>query len=273
MSRTYGYYNLCLVDGKLNLPLKFFISSETDTKLPTKQGKNGIPIKTIKVLPISDSTSIDSIEQIKEVIPWSEVETYLSTSDGKLKKIDEFPGLSELMKKNDEKKKDRDIEVLGIYAKNNMPWKYFNGRQFHTTTGVPKQKTQNTLHMQLYQCLANLLKNDYYILIRFFTRSGQELGAMYEDGGYLKISGLHSDIELKQIDPLISVVDDENIKELFNKKIFEKHLKYDKMICELDWNNYYNAALEKQGVFNTYSVKKREESVSGDNLINILNSL
>ena len=276
MSRTYGYFNLNLVDGKLILPLKFFLSSQNETKLQTKQGFDGKLIKTIKVLPNNDSGQINSIDDIEKIIQWNDVESYLPDSEGNLKKIQDFPGLSELIKKNKDKSKDRDIEVLGIYKKQNMPWKYFNGRQFHTTTGVPKQKNSNIIHIQLYQCLSELLKNDFYMLIRFFTRSGQELGAMYEDSGYLKISGLRSDTDLKHLEPLTTVKEDNQVKNLFNQKISEKHLKNDddKLVCELDWKIFYENALQEKGVYNTYiEKKKKQETINGDTLMNMLNSL
>ena len=103
---------------------------------------------------------------------------------------------------------------------------------------------------------------------------------MYNDGGHLRISGLRTDDDLKTIEPLITVSEDEKIKRLFEQKlsVFYNQSKESKeeecLTFELDWESYYKDSLEKKGVFKKYtSTKNTIQKATGTNLFEMLSTL
>jgi len=114
--RAYGYYKLGLMDGKLKLPLKLVNSIKTQSKFTTKTGYEGRPVNQIRVLANEGVKKPSKLEDIEMVVSWSgDGVTYLEDDNGDLVPIDKYKGLSDLLEENKGKKKERYIEVLGLY--------------------------------------------------------------------------------------------------------------------------------------------------------------
>jgi len=272
---SYGYYKLNLFEGKIILHLKFYLEIKTDEKIQTKQGYDGRLIKTVKVLPKEGIDKITNINQIEKVIPWGKVGCYLYNSDGELKSINSFPGLKDLITKNKEKKSEKDIEVLSFHTSNTIKLKCYNGRQFYTVSGKQGEKTPNSNMLHLYGCLMKLLKEtNMVILIRFFSRSGQELGILHEEDDYLRISGVYPDYSFKGPGKQIKVDINNDFYNIFKFKIIKNYKEkvYKVELCKLDWVKYYNDAILNLGVSVSFK-KKNKTFIDDNNIMELLKSL
>ena len=276
---SYGYYNLYLFDGKLSLPIRLYLEVQTENTLSIRQGYDGKLIKVLKVIPTDGSVDkITEINQIDKIIPWTKTKSYIYDNSGKLKDINEYPGLKHLIDQNKDKKSDRIIECLSFCNNRDISWKWFNGRQFYTISGSKDDKTVNPDTLHLYTCLLNILKEtDMCLLIRFFSRSGQELGLLHEDNGYLKISGIYSHTQLKPINNNIIKVDiNNNVYTILKDKLM-KNINTDTLndnLCILDWVEFYNKSIHNLGLSYTFKKNNTEiNNINNSNLLDILNSL
>ena len=113
------------------------------------------------------------------------------------------------------------------------------------------------------------------MLIRFFTRSGQELGALYSDieTGKLTISGLYSSKVLKQFTKT-ELKSGNNVSENSINGIEKLLTKMSD--CEprfiLDWNDYYHMCIENSGIGNKQFSKQinKEMKDTGDQELSAL---
>ncbi len=124
----------------------------------------------------------------------------------------------------------------------------------------------------MYSCLYHILK-DKFVLIRFFSRSGQELGALFsdEDSGKLRISGLYYDKILKQFPKTklkseVSESSIEGVEKLMNK------LSVGGPNYSLDWKEYYQMCIENSGIGNKAFNKKVNNEIkdTGDDELSAL---
>lgn len=241
MNRAYGYYNLEIVPEKLCIPLKLISATETETRIPLKQGvrnEESCEIQEIKTVKV-----VMKQGKIIETVSWTGNEMFIE-ENGKL--IELKPEIKDLMKQNEEKRKSKNIEVLGMYSKQELGWERFNGKHFFTEVGSKVKNQILTKEQVMYSCL-NYILTDNYLLIRFFSRSGQELGALYSSGNSgLKLSGLYPDKMMKNLNlnPELKQVSNEIIEHV------SRLLKNDNSEPEfkLDWKDYYQTCLEENGI-------------------------
>jgi non-homologous end joining protein Ku len=283
MSReyTYGHWSLNLFE-KLSLPLKVMTSNKPDTatKLPVVRGLNGRKTRQIQVLLKEGHEQLKSLKDIEDfAVSWTDLETYLTGEDGSLKPFSSYEGLEELVAENEEKKSDKNMEVLGFYDLDQLSPKYFDGRQYYTRSGLQGEKVSQPINVQMYQCLVSFLeKNRKYILVRYFTRSGEEIGALYTDNDYIRLSGLHSTSELREIPSQTKVTDVPEVTKLFSKKIKElMNSLPETPDLSLDWYEFYLNALERKGCFeglNKPKTRKRKaQETTGSSLMELLSGL
>jgi hypothetical protein len=261
-----------IVSDKLIIPLKFCNLIETEPKLKLKQGKldkeTGTieEIKTVRVIMKDKKT-------IKEIVSWSGNDTFIE-KNGKLTEVDDE--IKNLIKQDQDKRTDRRIEFLGIHSKNKLDWKHFNGLQFVAEVGTKIKNQILSKENAIYSCLYSILK-DKFMLICFFTRSGQELGALSSDieTGKLTVSGLHSSKVLKQFSKTelksrVSETSIDGIEKLLTK-MSNCELEY-----KLDWKDYYRTCIENIGIddkrFNK-QVNKRSKDIGDQELSFLLETL
>lgn len=256
MSRTYGYYNLELVSEKLVIPLKLYNVIETEPKMAIKQGKinkeSGTieEIKTVRVI-MKDG-------EIRETVNWFGNETFYE-KNGKLVEIPSE--IQDLIKQDEERRKSKTIEFLGLYPNSKLGWEHFNGKQFIAEVGSKMKKQilmkENALYSGLYKIMKNEdgLNGQQFMLIRFFTRSGQELGALFADGeNRLRISGVYSDKALKMFSKceLPSEISESSVETV--KKLLDK-LSSREPNFNLDWKEYYQMCVENNGLYDKPFIK------------------
>ena len=286
MSReyTYGYWSLQLFGGQIVLPIKMLTSNkpDNDAKLPTVRGLDGKKTKQIYVSVKKGREGVNTVKDIDEFVEsWTELDTYLDTGNGSLKKFSEFPGLEELVAENERKKKETDMEVLGIYDSNQISPKFFNGRQYYLRSGLPKEKVVQPVNRQIYQCLSGYLEeNDLYIVVRYFSRSGEELGVIFSDNEYLRLSGIYPSKNIRELSPMEKISDDSSLIEMFYEKLDEFREDQDEHnpepILVLDWHEFYIESLKNKGIVREIVPKGKKvsnASPTGTSLLDMLKNI
>ena len=259
------YRTLNLFGGQIKIPIAYYIRSEENKDTKTHFGFEGNSLKQIYVLPktIKDKEkemkkkreteekketeteteteikikkeenkeneerieTILSVDDIEKVIERGEIVKHIENENGDLVPITSIPGLEALMNEHTEKKKEVDIEVLGIFDISELPFDRFNGRQYYTTSEKAGKKQPNSKDTQLYQCLIEYLKeNKKYIHIRYYWNcsTAQEISAMYVKNDSLVISGMFPDFSLREIPKYNQV----NLDNDLQNKLQEKLNKY-----------------------------------------------
>jgi len=260
--RAYGYYELNLFDGAIKLPLKFCTSHPSEDTLrasaPTKTGVNGKSVNRIYVLAKKGCDKIESINDIEQVVKWDDLETYLNTgtsTNPELVPLSKYPGLSELLEQDKARSKERDITVHGIYPLNKLKPLNYNGRHFHTYPHSAKCKDSEK-HHNIYRILALYLKlHEAFIHCTFFSK-GEELGAIYEEDGVLRIAGLFADKDLKSVTTMLKFPITKGFQKLAYSK-FDKLHKEEEPTLILEWRDYVNDTLSTKGV-NTKTPSKKK---------------
>ena len=156
------------------------------------------------------------------------------------------------MKQDEYKRKSKTIEFLGLYPNSILGWEHFNGKQFSTEVGSKMKKQILMKENALYSGIYKIMKTEnQFMLIRFFTRSGQELGALFADNeNRLRISGLYSDKALKtfsKCEKLPSEVSENSVANV--KKLLDKMSSREPNF-KLDWKDYYQTCIENNGLYN-----------------------
>jgi len=246
--RAYGYYVLDLFDGKIELPLKLCMSypGENYSGL-TRTGVGGVPTKRIYVLPKKDITEVKNIEDIDRILEFGHWETYLNIGTATkpiLESLDKYEGVKELLEEDKMKSKERSIQVLGIYKKSGLKPINYNGRHFHTYPQTEKDKINEQWH-NIYRLLALYLEESF-ILCSFFGK-GEELGALYNDEGVLRISGLHASKGLKPVLPIVKFQITKGLQRLVNEK-FDKMIEDGPVPLVLEWSDYVQDVLNSKGL-------------------------
>jgi hypothetical protein len=262
-SRAYGYFCLNLFDGKLSIPLKLCTSYPSEDSIrsnaPTKVGVDGRPLNRIFVLPKKGCEKTKKIEDIEKIIDWGEWETYLNTgtvTKPELVPLSNYEGVAELLEQDKERSKERDITSNGIYKMSKIKPNKYNGRHFHSYPHTDKCKDSEKFH-NIYRLLALYLKmHESFVLCTFFSK-GEELGALYEDNGILKIAGLYSDNDLKPIGSILKFPITKSLQNIVNEK-FDKLVKEDDPVFVLEWRDYVNQVLEFKGVIGGKNVPKKK---------------
>ena len=254
--RAYNYSKLLLFDGVIELPLKLCTSYPGEDSMRanvlTRTGVDGRPTNRIFVLAKKGCEGkIKEVKDIERVLQWGEWETYLNTGTAtkpELVSLDQFEGVAELLAQDKERSKERDIECNGIYSLSKLKPKNYNGRHFHTYPHTEKDKTNEKWH-NIYRLLALYLKsNDSFVLCTFFSK-GEELGALYEEDGVLKIAGLYADKDLKPIatTTILKFPITKGLQKMVDEK-FKKLEKDDDPELILEWRDYVCETLECKGV-------------------------
>jgi hypothetical protein len=278
---TYGHWSVQLLDGKLVLPLKVMTSNKPDSehKLPTVRGMKGRKTRQVQVLLKDGCEKLSSLKDIEDFASsWTDLDVYLPGEDGTLKPFSKFDGLEDLVHENNEKKQIKDMEVLGIYNLSDLSPKHYNGRQYYTRSGIQGEKVSQPINIQMYQCLVNYLsKKKSYILVRYFTRSGEEVGALHADEDYIRLSGLYPTTVLRELPPNAKVTEISAVQKMFSQKLkgFVKVQEKNPDI-ELQWYNFYLSALERKGVFdhiNAPKQKKKRAEATGSSLMEMLQGI
>lgn len=218
----------------------------------TRTGVNGRPTNRIFVLAKKGCESkIRDVKDIEKVIQWGAWETYLNTGTAtkpNLEPLDKYEGVAELLEQDKERSKERDIAVNGIYPLSKIKITSYNGRHFHTYPTSEKDKTNEKWH-NIYRLLALYLKaNQSFVQIVFFGK-GEELGALYESDGVLKIAGLHADKDLKPIatGSILKFPITRGLQKVVDEK-FKKLEKEEDPEFVLEWREYVLETLEAKGV-------------------------
>lgn len=271
MDRALKYFELQLFDGNLVLPLKFCMSyvSEETTKasIPLRTGIDGRPTNRIFVLAKNGCDKISDVKDIDRVLQWGEADTYLntgSTTKPVLVSLDKFEGVAELLAQDKERSKERDISSEGIYPLSKIKPHFYNGRNFHTYPHTENDKTNEKWH-NIYRLLALFLKlHDSFLLVNFFCK-GQELGALYEDDGVLKVAGLHASKDLKPIASILKFSITKGLQKLVNEK-FDKLRKDDEPNLVLSWRDFVAESLEHKGVAKDRKMFPKKKVVNEEQL-------
>jgi hypothetical protein len=253
--RAYAYFTLQLFDGAIVLPLKLCTSYPGEdsmrSNILTRTGVDGRPTNRIFVLAKKGCDKIRDIKDIEKVLQWGEWETYLNVGTAtkpELEPIDKYEGVAELLSQDKERSKERDIEAHGIYPMSKLKPKNYNGRHFHSYCHTEKDKSNEKWH-NIYRLLALYLKSKESFLLCTFFSKGEELGALYEEDGILKISGLFADKDLKPIASatILKFPITKGLQKIVNEK-FDKLVKDDDPEYVLEWRDYVNETLEAKGV-------------------------
>ncbi len=263
--RAYGYYYLHLFSGAVVLPLKFCTSYPGEDSLRsnvlTRTGVDGRVTNRIFVLAKKGCDKIKEVKDIEKVIQWGEWETYLNIgtiTKPELEPLDKFEGVAELLAQDKERSKERDISTDGIYSLSKLKIKNYNGRHFHTYPHTEKDKTNEKWH-NIYRLLALYLKaKESFLLCTFFSK-GEELGALYEEDGVLKVSGLFADKDLKPIvtTSILKFPITKGLQKIVNEK-FDKLVNEDDPSFVLEWRDYVNETLEVKGVAKIKKIFKKK---------------
>ena len=111
-----------------------------------------------------------------------------------------------------------------------------------------------------------LKQHSSFVLCTFFSK-GEELGALYEDDGILRIAGLYADNDLKPVSTILKFGITKGCQKLVNEK-FDKLKKDDNPSFVLKWRDYVNHTLETKCVTAKAPVRKpkviNEEVVEKD---------
>lgn len=260
--RAYDYFELNLFDGAIKLPLKFCTSYPGEDTLranaPTKCGIDGKAMNRIFVLAKNGVDKIESPDQIDKVIGWGKWQTYInkgSATKPVLEPLSKYPGLAELIEQDKLQSKDRNISINGIYPLDKLKIHQYNGRHFHTYPHTAKCKDSEKFH-NIYRILALYLKlHSSFVLCTFFKK-GEELGALYEEDGVLRLAGLFATKDLKPVGNILKYP----ITKGFQKIAYEKFDKLRKEECPeliLEWRDYINNSLECKGVTGKVPVKNK----------------
>lgn len=249
------YRTLNLFGGQIKIPVAYYIRSEENKETATKYGYEGESLKQLYVLPKKNDNgertqTILTPDDIEKIIETDHIQKHVVNENGVLVKVSSIPGLKELMEEHAEKKKQVDIEILGIFDLCDLPFDRFNGRQYYTTSEKAGKKKGNPKDTQLYHCLIEYLKeNKKYIHIRYYWNctTAQEISAMYVKNGNLIISGMYPDFSLRDI-PKYNEID---LDKDLNTKLQEKLNKF-----------YCNENIEQENGFEIISPEKSLERQS-----------
>jgi len=203
---------------------------------------------------------------------WNAWETYLNigtVTKPILEPLSNFEGLEELIEQDKLRSKERDIIVHGIYPKNKLKIHQYNGRNFHCYPQTEKCKNSETAH-NIYRILALYLKfHDAIVYCTFFAK-GEELGALYEDNGILRMAGLYADKDLKPV----SVITKFPITKGFQKlayETFDQIRKEETPTLVLEWRDYVQSALqEKSAGVCKQKIRKVQDPMELDKNLNDL---
>lgn len=226
MAPRASYRILNLFGGQIKIPVAYYIRSESNKETSTNYGFEGEKLNQIYVLAKKNENGesiekITTVDDIQRVVDRDQIQKHIVNNEGKLVKIETIEGLKELMEKHAEKKKQVDIEILGIFDMADLPFDRFNGRQYYTTSERQGKKKGNPKDTQLYNCLIEYLKeNKKYIHIRYYWNcsTAQEISAMYVKNDSLVISGMYPDFELREI-PKFEKQIDNDLKIKLNEKL------------------------------------------------------
>jgi hypothetical protein len=275
--RAYGYFELQLFSGALILPLQLCTSYPASdySKIPTKTGVDGRPTNRIFVLAKEGCEKIKNSDDIEKVLQWGEWETYLNTgtaTNPQLTSLDEYEGLKDLIDKNKERSKERDISVGGIYPLSELKIKQYNGRHFHTYPKTSKMKDSEKYH-NIYRLLALYLKSkEAFVLCTFFSK-GEELGALYEDNGILRIAGLYASDDLKPVLPIQKFKLTKGVQKVANEKFDKLYKEDEKPEFFLEWTKYVCDTLEKKGINKKFQVKQKIAEKDSESLKDLFESI
>jgi hypothetical protein len=269
---AYGYFELQLFDGALKLPLKFCTSYPGEDTLrsntPTKTGVDGRPTNRIFVLAKKDCEKIKKVDDIEKILEWGQWETYLNVgtvTKPELVSLSKFEGVAELLEQDKAKSKERDITVNGIYPLSKIKLRQYNGRHFHTYPHTAKCKDSDKFH-NIYRILALYLElHSSFVFCTFFSK-GEELGALYEEDGVLRLAGLYADRDLKPVSSILKFPITKGFQKLANEK-FDK-LKNENSDPEfiLEWRDYVNDTLECKGVRNVTKGPPKKKIINKEQL-------
>ncbi len=271
MDRAYGYFSLQLFDGAITLPLKLCTSYPGEeamrSNVLTRTGVDGRPTNRIFVLAKEGCSKIKDVKDIEKVLEWGEWETYLNVgtvTKPELESLDKYEGVAELLAQDKERSKERDIESNGVYPMSKLKPKNYNGRHFHLYPHTEKDKTNEKWH-NIYRLLALYLKEkESFLLITFFSK-GEELGALYEEDGVLKIAGLYANKDLKPIAPIIKFQITKGLQRIVNEK-FDKLEQSDDPALVLEWTEYVRETLEAKGITKVRKIIPKKKVVNEEEL-------
>jgi len=269
--RAYGYFWLDLFGGAIRLPLKFCTSYPGEDKLrasaPTKCGVDGRGMNKINVMANPGVNKISKPEDIEQIIPWGEWETYLNVGTVTapvLEPLSKYKGLSEILEQDRLRSKERKLTFHGIYNDKLLRPYHFTGRHFQTYPHTAKVK-DSPQHHQIYKILAMYLKkNNVFMLVTYFSK-GEELGAIYQDNGILRIAGLHAECDLKPVKAMLNEPLTKGIQRVAYEK-FDTLVKDDDDFKRvLSWRDFVMESLEAKGVFKK-APKEEKIVVESDNV-------
>jgi len=265
MDRAYKYYLLQLFDGAIVLPLKFCTSYPGEESMrsntPTRTGVDGRATNRVFVLPKKGCEKVKNLEDIEKVLNWGEWETYFNAgtpTKPELVSLDKFEGVAELLAQDKERSKECDITTNGIFPMSKIKPKSYNGRHFHTYPQTEKDKTNEKWH-NIYRLLALFLKQKESFLLTTFYAKGEELGALYEEDGVLKIAGLYADKDLKPIATatILKFPITKGLQKVVDAK-FCKLIKDDDPDLVLEWRDFVTESLEAKGVSKIKKIPKKK---------------
>ena len=251
---------------------KFYLSTEDHELIKTNQYYNGSVVKTVKAVPKEGLLEVKCVDDIKEIIPWGDVQQYIDDGSGKMVPIPE--NIKAILDEHEEKKKDKNIEIIGLYNKSELPFSRFNGRLFSVIQGAPKEKIPTKKNLEIYQYIINSLGNDKFFLISFFTRSStaQELGALYVENNMLKISGLYPDISFRKPPDVINVDINNEISNTFSDKINKFYFKTRPSFI-LSWFNYVLESIQEKNPKKILSFRNNVIENTNQDLLSLLNEI
>lgn len=277
------YKTLNLFDGALKLPLKLTKANEALGESEIHYGYEGARLNMVYVKAKTGVKKVASPEDIEVVVPFSKIEKIIE-DDGKIINITEYPDLVQLIEDNKEKKNDPEIEVMGIFNLSDLPIERLSGEQYHVFSGSKNEKIPSAKNMQVYQYLKNVLKKEKkYIHIKYYWNcpTTQKIGVLYAtDQGFLKISGMYSDLELRKIkeEPL-EIKENIEVSDLFGKKLltFYKDNTKKEPLYDIEWYREYLKGFASKGLDKKQKkINKNDEDyvkVTNNDLLTFLNEL
>lgn len=143
------------------------------------QGSKGRQVRTIKVLTTDDATP-STMDDIEELVPWGELETYHSYRDDsgetKLLPIDK-KALQALFKNSNSMLVQGVIDTCKI-----KPYMFDDAHYFVNVQHDSKTKDLPQSDRKVYTVIYHyLLDNDKYMLVKFISSNREKYGLLYAD--------------------------------------------------------------------------------------------
>ena len=151
------------------LPLLIGLAKSFETKIGFKQGFEGKPLKTIRV--VSDAESPRIPKEIKKIVQYEEIEKLYDAGDRYV------PISNDIIKKATKQSSDI-MEIMRIIPANAFPMHILDGSHYYVEIQKNKQKKIPDDAKVVYTMLYNYLKDNVKVMLVNYTTRGSTKSAV-----------------------------------------------------------------------------------------------